>query len=242
MSCPANLLALVDFPSNITDFQTAMGIPQWWDHLEQGRLFLLTNFADAAARLGGCVKSRQLAAHAGPAIQDIKANQSEWHRDFKTPGWDRFNTSQLRTAIAQRPMQLVKAAFAIVTLEHCIRARTDLTPAEQTANVSQLYKDVRIVPAFYYLEGFNEAFFAGVPAAQRDRCIQQLLQQCAIPKGERVLTEMAAGHHVTHPVALCVRQVLATPTAPLTIMTARRAAAGAGKGNVKPASKNLLQR
>lgn len=242
MSRPADLLALVQFPNNVADFQTAMGIPLWWDHLEQGRLFLLTNFADAAARLGGCTKSSQLSAHAATAIADIKSNQKQWHTTFKTPGWASFNTNQLRTAIAQRPMQLVKAAFALVTLEHCIRARADIDPTKQSEFVAQLYKDVRIVPAFYRLDGFDQAFYDGISDTQKDRCSEELLKQCALPKGHLVLKDLPTGLHVDYPVALCIQRILATSAVPLTIVTARRAAAGVGKGNVKPASKNLRYR
>jgi len=240
MTRPANLLALVQFPNSVADFRAAMGIPQWWDHLEQGRLFLLTNFADAAARLGGCTKTSQLSPHAGSAIADIKQNQVQWHKDFQSPGWKAFNTTQLRTAIAQRPLQLVKAAFAIVTLEHCIRARSDITSEQKTAFVEQLYNEVRIVPAFYRLEGFNEAFLNGLSNDQKSKCSQELLHKCALPNGSSILNDLATGHHVDYPVAACIQQVLRTATVPLEIKTARRAENG--KGNVKPASKSLRQR
>jgi hypothetical protein len=130
-------------------------------------------------------------------------------------------------------MQLVKAALAIVTLEHCIQARADCTPQEKAEYVDQLYRDVRIVPALWRLDGFNKTVLDDMDEAHKDRCEEEI-RKCAVPKGRYILSEMAAGHHVTYPVAHALQGALAT-IRQFAIVTARRATAGSGKGNVKPA-------
>lgn len=235
MARPANLLDLIEFPNNITNFQDAMGVSQWGDHLEQGRLFLLTKYADTALQLGKCTKGSDLTRYAGTALHEIKAKNSKWSQDFTSSGWNSFNTTQIKAARYQNPMQLVKAALAIVTLELCIQARNDCTPQEKLQHVDQLYKDVRIVPAFWRLDGFDKRAYEQLDDAAKQRCADTLLElKPAVPRGRYILAEMAAGHHVTHPVAVAIKRQLAS-VQDFAVVTARRAAGDNGKGNVKSA-------
>lgn len=235
MSRPNNLIQLIEFPSGINNFEMAMGIPQWWTHLEQARVFLLENYADAAFRLGNCNKGSHLSAHVKAALNDIKTKNRGWLQDYRTPEWQDFHPSQITAALQQRGMQLVKTVIAVVTLEHCIKARMDIAPSRRATYVEQLYKEVRIVPAFYRLDRFDQGAYDALDETTREECARLILADCAIPNGKCILKEMAAGHHVTYPVAVTLCKALSTAKRPLKIVTARRKSGIKRKGNVAPA-------
>lgn len=229
MPSPTNLLDLVEFPDKTNNnFRAAMGFAQWWEHLEQGRLFLLTNYADSALKLGRCMKGSDLTRHAGPARNFITANRPQWLSEFPTPGWKSFDTNQLRAARYQMPMLLVKAAIAVVTLDFCIQSQRDYTDQQKADYDTQLYRDVRIVPALWRLEGFDNTVLNRMDDAQKEGCDQAILQ-CGVPRPRHILNELAAGHHITHSVALALQRALA-PVGQFMVVTARRPNAGGRKG------------
>jgi len=236
MPRPNDHLALIRFPHGVHDFTAALGIHTWWDHLEQAAVFIIDGYSNAAVSLGGLQKTRDLHGHLQPAVNSIRSTRGNWRAALATGDWNKCNSLQSRRAISQKPILLVKAVTLIVALEGLISERTDISASQISANIDQLYNDVRIVPAFYKLDGFDEKTYVALSDAVKSDCAHAI-NALGVARGANILTEMASGHHATHDVAAAVQTELAKHKLPFAIVTARRA--NGGKGNVKPACKSF---